>query len=148
MGPAPGIPHAGGRAPEPRGRVVVAEDDPVTARALERLLGERFDVVRAGDGLEALEHVAEALPACVVTDVVMPRCSGDELLVRLRADPALRKVPVIVITSSADTGLHARLLGLGAHDVLRKPFAERELLASVTGVVDRERRRRLATAPR
>jgi signal transduction histidine kinase len=115
-----------------RGRVIVAEDNADMRDYIVRLLREAgLDVEAVGDGATALERVRTNPPDLVVSDVMMPRMDGFELLSRIRSDSRIHSTPVILL--SARAGEEARIEGMqaGADDYLVKPFAARELLARV-----------------
>ncbi|KMO17170.1 ATP-binding protein [Methylobacterium platani] len=126
-----------GEAPRPAlpgltGRVLLADDNADMRAYVGRLLGDGGHAVEAvGDGNAALEAARRHAPDLVLSDVMMPGLDGFGLLAALRADPALRAVPVILL--SARAGEEARIEGLaaGADDYLIKPFSARELLARV-----------------
>jgi DNA-binding response OmpR family regulator len=90
---------------------------------LYRLLAERYQVDTVADGEAALGTARTRPPDLVLTDVMMPRVDGFELLRGLRADPRLRDVPVIML--SARAGEESRVDGMdaGADDYLVKPFS-------------------------
>jgi PAS domain S-box-containing protein len=113
------------------GRVLLADDNADMRDYVRRLLSARFRVETAVDGEEALARVRRAPPDLVLADVMMPGLDGFGLLRALRADPATRGIPVILL--SARAGEEARVEGLdaGADDYLVKPFGARELLARV-----------------
>ena len=97
--------HAPNRRPDERlgtGRQVLLVDDDPVQRKITRIHFERagFGVIDAAGGLEALEALRTCVPDVIVSDVLMPRLDGFELTHAIRADPALRSVPVI-LTSSA-----------------------------------------------
>lgn len=98
---------------------------------VSRLLRQRYTVQTVADGQAALAAVKTFHPNLVLTDVMMPRIDGLELLHALRADPETRRLPVIVL--SARAGEEAQSVGMetGADDYLIKPFSARELLARV-----------------
>lgn len=94
--------------------------------------GLEREVLTARDGVEALELLLEAysrsrsLPAAVITDLKMPRMDGFELLRRLKADPRLRDIPALVLSSSAHEVDISEATRLGARCYLRKPADLRE----------------------
>ena len=110
-------------------RVLIVDDDE-DARALLRraLLKGGFDVVidTAGDGHEALERVAAALPQVVITDVMMPRMNGFELCAALRATTATAAIPVMIVSALEDESDRARGFAVGADDYLTKPVLWRD----------------------
>jgi signal transduction histidine kinase len=129
-----------------RERVLVVDDNADMRSYLERLLSPYWDVAVAADGLQALRLVEETAPELIVTDVMMPNLDGFGLVERIRANPATRALPVILL--SAQAGEEARLAGLsrGADDYLVKPFSSRELLARIEVQLMRIRIRRIDEA--
>ncbi|WP_170162380.1 ATP-binding protein [Caldimonas tepidiphila] len=120
---APGAARAG------RPNVLVAEDNPELNRFITECLGEDFNVATAFDGQEALEKLLESPPDLLVTDIMMPRLSGDGLVAELRRRRHLDAVPVLVLSAKADDALRNRLLREGAQDYVTKPFSAEELRA-------------------
>ncbi|MDP6042176.1 MAG: response regulator [Candidatus Latescibacteria bacterium] len=114
------------------GKVLVIDDDPNLRNALARRLDVAgYTVIEAGDGEEGVERLGEGVDL-VMTDIDMPRLDGFEFLIRMRAEPRYRDVPVIVMTAQAGRAEDAaRGLELGANDYVRKPFEWSELLARV-----------------
>ena len=115
------------------GRVIlVADDDPRLRRLLRRILSDEFDVIEAADGAEAVTLTLEQQPSVVLLDLEMPELDGRGALQRIRAEPSLRTTPVLIVTGAATGGDDAAgCLRDGAHDFVRKPFEEPELLARV-----------------
>ncbi|MBA2721699.1 MAG: PAS domain-containing protein, partial [Methylibium sp.] len=136
---APGVETA---AADTRPLVVVADDNADMRGYLRRLLSAHHRVIVAPDGAAALALARTERPELVLSDVMMPRLSGFELLRALRADARTEDVPVILL--SARAGEEARIEGLaaGADDYLLKPFNARELLARVSGTLALARARR------
>ncbi len=124
--PSASPPDLGGRA-----RVLVVEDNPDMRDFLDSCLRERFEVVLAADGREGLEKASSLRPDLVVTDLMMPRLTGDQLIAEMRQRPALASVPVLLLSAKGDEALRAKLLEEGCQDYLTKPFSQRELLARV-----------------
>ncbi len=112
-------------------RILLADDNQDMRVYLERLLAEHWTVEAVADGAQALEAVRARRPDLVLSDVIMPNLDGFGLLREMRADPALKGVPIILL--SARAGEEARVEGLeaGADDYLIKPFSARELIARV-----------------
>ncbi|HET7467263.1 MAG TPA: response regulator [Candidatus Dormibacteraeota bacterium] len=118
--------------------VLVVEDEQLVSRLVGRTLtAAGCQVTYAANGEEALNRLREALPDLVVSDVNMPRMNGFELLTRIRAQPATRALPVILLTARGDTEDVVAGMGLGADDYLIKPFARPELLARVRAKIER-----------
>jgi signal transduction histidine kinase len=95
------------------------------------VLGEGYDVLLAENGARALELVRAAQPHVVVSDVMMPEMDGFELVARMKRDPSLRHIPVILLTAKAGRESLVDGLNLGADDYLAKPFHPTELRARV-----------------
>ncbi|GAB6987093.1 SpoIIE family protein phosphatase [Nocardioides pyridinolyticus] len=129
-----------------RARVLVVDDNADMRAYIADLLRPEYDVAVAADGLDALAQMAEAAPDLVLTDVMMPRVDGFELLRRMQDDPALTAVPVVML--SARAGEEGTLEGLeaGANDYLAKPFSSRELLARVRVNLELDREQRVRRA--
>ncbi|WP_346621630.1 ATP-binding protein [Blastococcus montanus] len=128
-GPVPGPP--GGAT------ILVVDDNADMRDYLARLLGPHWSVRTTANGEEALAAVAGSVPDLVLTDVMMPRIDGFELLRALRADPATRHVPVIMLTARAGQDASVEGLEAGADDYLAKPFRAAELLARVRVALER-----------
>jgi DNA-binding response OmpR family regulator len=116
-------------------RILLADDDRELVDLLaEYLVGEGFDVVRAGDGEAALEAMREPGLDAAVLDIMMPRLSGTEVLKRLRRESDL---PVLMLTARGDDLDRILGLELGADDYLPKPCNPRELVARLRAVLRR-----------
>lgn len=106
-----------------KGLILVADDDEALQLMIQRLAQKAgFDVVQALDGEAALRICAERRPDLILLDIMMPRLDGRDVLRRLKGDPALRDIPVIVFSARGEQS--DRLLGLelGADDYVDKPF--------------------------
>jgi DNA-binding response OmpR family regulator len=127
-------PAAAPRPPEaPRPAVVLlAEDDDVVAALVQhRLTREGLKVLRAGDGIAALD-VARSTPlGLVILDIMLPGMDGFELLGQLRREEATARVPIIMLTGLGGERDVERALSLGADDYVLKPFSPVELTARV-----------------
>jgi CheY-like chemotaxis protein len=116
-------------------RILVVDDDPsILALVAEILLDEGYDVATAGNGAEALERVAEVVPAVIVTDLMMPVMDGPALVRACRAEPSTAGLP-IVIMSAALTALRDGMKSLGVQDAISKPFDTDSLVAIVACLV-------------
>ena len=115
-------------------RVLVVEDDPNVRGLMRTLLeAEGYAVDTASDGLGGLGQAATSAPGLVLLDLVMPDLGGVRVLERLREDPVLSQIPVIVVTGHEDALPDVRAQ-LGHDNVFLKPFAVAELLARVDAV--------------
>jgi PAS domain S-box-containing protein len=126
-------------------RVLIADDNGDMRSYVARLLRARWEVVTATDGAAALELIRAQKPDLVLSDVMMPGLDGFGLLRELRSDPALRGIPVILLTARAGEDARVEGLDAGADDYLTKPFSARELIARVNANLEMVRLRREAT---
>ncbi|HEU5083769.1 MAG TPA: response regulator [Acidimicrobiales bacterium] len=94
-----------------------------------------YRVLLAADGVEALEVVRAERPALVITDAMMPRMSGDELVARMKDDPELRAIPIVMATAAASPLRVERMLERGCHAVLGKPLEEATFLAAAAAAL-------------
>lgn len=124
--------------PDPAPTILVADDEEdVRELVIYRLSRSGYRVLGAGDGLEALELAAERRPDLMVLDVMMPKLDGYDLTRRVRAEDALRSIPVILLTARSQQSDVDRGFEAGADDYLEKPFDPDELVARVRTVLGR-----------
>lgn len=124
----------------PVGEVLVVDDDMLNRRLLARSLERDGHTVRvATDGREALDELARQVPDVVLLDIVMPGMDGMAVLEHVKSDPAIRHLPVIMISGVEDTGSVIRCIEMGAEDFLPKPFDPVILRARVSAGLSRKR---------
>ncbi|MEY4511424.1 MAG: hypothetical protein RLZZ450_3546 [Pseudomonadota bacterium] len=126
-------------------RLLIVEDSATQAEALRfRLESAGYDVTVVPDGQRALNACSAEPFDMVLSDVNMPYMSGFELCVKIKASPALRHLPVILLTSRSDPIAILRGLECGADNFITKPYEEGFLLERVRSILDnRKRDRRL-----
>jgi DNA-binding NarL/FixJ family response regulator len=118
--------------------ILVVDDDLGTRLSISDYLElSGYSVITADDGQEALAMVDEYHPDLIVTDIVMPRMNGYELVRRVRQQPAFRLLPVILLTARIKT--QERILGYqsGCDLYLPKPFELEELAAAIRNLLER-----------
>ena len=117
-------------------RILVVDDDP-SMRFLLRLIfeGSGYEVSEAQHGVAALIKIKDALPDLVVTDMMMPVMDGGELIIHLRSNPRTAALPILAVTPNPD----AREAAHDADYVLRKPFEQATLLATVKSILAEQR---------
>ena len=116
--------------------ILVVDDVPDNVEIVrQRLASASYEVIAAADGREALATVRAELPDLVLLDVMMPGIDGIETVRRLKADPALPFIPVILLTARADAKEVIAGLDSGADDYLTKPFHHGALLARVRAML-------------
>jgi chemosensory pili system protein ChpA (sensor histidine kinase/response regulator) len=117
-------------------------DDSITVRRVTQRLLERngMRVITARDGVDALALLQEHTPDVILLDIEMPRMDGYEVASRVRGDPRLADVPIIMITSRVGEKHRTRAIELGVDDYLGKPYQESQLLEAIEPLVLARRR--------
>lgn len=122
------------------GRVLVVDDDRVNRMLLTRSLErEGHDVRCAENGVEALQLLHDHPCDVVLLDIIMPELDGLSVLERVKSDPALHEVPVIMISGVDDTDSVVRCIEIGADDYLPKPFDPVLLRARISAGLTKKR---------
>jgi putative two-component system response regulator len=124
--------------------VLVVDDDPVVRRLTRQLLSRITEAVHAvSNGEDALRVAPQLDPDLILLDVNMPDLDGFEVCKRLRADPATREIPIIMVTALNDRESRLRGLDAGADDFISKPYDRMELRTRVRTILRVNRYRRL-----
>jgi signal transduction histidine kinase len=126
--------------------VLVVDDNAELREYMSSLLRPHYRVVTAQDGMEALDLILAHAPDIVVSDVMMPRMTGIELVQALRANATATQVPIILLSARAGEESTIEGLDAGSDDYLTKPFTASELLARVRAHLKLGRARRKWTA--
>ncbi|WP_043796080.1 response regulator, partial [Rhodanobacter sp. OR87] len=118
--------------------LVMVVDDSITMRKVTSRVLERheYEVSTAKDGVDALEKLHERVPDLMLLDIEMPRMDGYELATHMKADPRLREVPIIMITSRSGDKHRQRAFDIGVDRYLGKPYQEAELLVQIGEVLE------------
>jgi two-component system, cell cycle response regulator DivK len=113
-------------------RILVVEDQPDNRQILRDLLENAgYEMIEAENGEEALVATAAHKPDLILMDIQLPLLDGYEATRRIKADPALRATPIIVVTSYALSGDEAKAREAGCDAYVTKPFSPRNLLAKI-----------------
>ena len=112
--------------------VLYIEDNFHNRRIVRKILQSRgYSLIEAEDGISGLAMVQELKPPLVLLDIGLPGMDGLEVVGRIKADEALREIPVIALTASAMRGDRERFLAAGCDDYLSKPVQAMELINMV-----------------
>jgi two-component system, cell cycle response regulator DivK len=113
-------------------RILVVEDQEDNRQILRDLLSSvGYELIEAEDGEQGLAAAAAHRPDLILMDIQMPVLDGYETTRRIKADPALRGIPVIAVTSYALSGDEGKARAAGCDDYVTKPYSPRALLAKV-----------------
>jgi CheY-like chemotaxis protein len=113
--------------------LAVVEDNADNRLLLQAILGDRFDLVEYENGIDALSGITKTRPDLVLLDISLPGMDGNEILVRIRADAALRDLPVIALTAHAMAGDREKFLAAGFDDYITKPIVDETMLVASIG---------------
>ena len=111
--------------------ILIVEDVPLNRDLLVQLLGDRYHLLLAEDGKAAIDCAAEEKPDLILMDLSLPRMDGWEATRRLKADGALARIPVIVLSARAMRGDEERARQAGCDDYLTKPIDEDALFQKI-----------------
>jgi two-component system, cell cycle response regulator DivK len=114
-----------------RKRILVVEDQPDGRQIIRDMLASTDYVTEAENGEEALAAIAKQRPDLILMDVQLPIMDGYTATRRIKADPALRSITIIAVTSYALDGEQKTARAAGCDDYVPKPFSPRELLAKI-----------------
>jgi two-component system phosphate regulon response regulator PhoB len=119
-------------------RILIVEDEEAIRHMLVfALSGEGYECLEAANATEAQATLSRTLPDLVLLDWMLPGISGADLARRMKRDPRLQQVPIIMLTAKAEEADKVRGLDSGADDYITKPFSPRELQARVRAVLRR-----------
>jgi two-component system cell cycle response regulator DivK len=113
-------------------RILVVEDQPDNRRIMRDLLTSvGYEMIEAVDGEAGVRLAREQRPELILMDIQLPGLDGYEATRRIKAEPELQAIPIIVVTSYALSGDDAKAEAAGADDYVAKPFSPRQLLALI-----------------
>ena len=126
--------------------IVVADDDPTIVSLVKlRLELAQYDVVGTNDAVAAVAMVRARTPAAVILDVQMPGGGGLSALAKIKADPQLSGLPVMMLTGERNAETVMQAMDGGAGDYMVKPFLPDALVQRVSRLVDRSSKAPAAT---
>ena len=117
--------------------IVVIEDDPNLRSYLEQRLSKHYNVYTAANGSEGIAKAERICPQIVITDLMMPKMNGIELIRRLKKDMNTSHIPIIMVTAKTSELDKVKGLDLGADDYISKPFGVMELISRVKALLRR-----------
>ena len=120
-------------------KIMVVDDEPDIVKLVKISLEmANFEVVEAFGGQEALDKVQAAQPDLILLDIMMPDINGFQVCEKIKADPATKHIPVILLTAKGQRGDAEQGLNAGADDYIIKPFDPYELGEQVFEMLKKE----------
>ncbi|TAJ13946.1 response regulator [Marinilabiliaceae bacterium JC017] len=117
-------------------KLLVIDDKPEIRSLISLFLSKEYEVITTSNGQKAFEWLHEGnFPDCVISDVDMPTVNGETFLSQIKASGVFKDIPVIILSSLQSSKDRIRLLQLGAHDFIVKPFNPEELKIRIEKVV-------------
>ncbi len=116
--------------------ILLIEDVEDNRDLVVQILESEYTVAEARDGQEGLEKARAVRPHLILLDLALPKMDGWEVARRLKADPALKAIPIIALTAYAMEGDEARALEAGCDAYVAKPILPKDLRAMVRGVLE------------
>ena len=124
--------------------VLIVDDEYAGRETLQSVLeGEGYQLEMAENGMQAIEKAKKLLPDVILLDVMMPGMTGYEVCQRIRSDPEIAEIPIIVLTALDDRDALLTALKAGADDFISKPFDRYELRARLLGITRLNRYQKL-----
>ena len=112
--------------------ILVVEDQENNRQIIRGMLTfTDYEIMEAESGEQALEAVAKERPDLILMDIQLPGIDGYEVTRRIKADPALRSIPIIAVTSYALSGEEQKARAAGCDEYVPKPYSPRQLLAKI-----------------
>ncbi len=115
--------------------ILVVEDNPDMSEFICAALSRDYRVVSAPNGRQGLEKAQALRPDLILSDLMMPGMSGEQMALALRAQPGLAEIPLVILTAKADDATRLALLRAGVQDYLQKPFSEEELRVRIAKIL-------------
>ena len=117
-------------------KILIVEDSPTQAEQIKYLLEQHsYSVTVANSGKQALDHLGKHIPTLVITDIIMPGMNGYELCRKIKSDEKTMDIPVILLTSLANSEDVLEGLSCGADNFISKPYNEQYLLSNIENIL-------------
>ena len=117
-------------------KILVVEDTEDNRQILRDLLGAAgYEMVEAHDGAEGVAKAAEHMPDLILMDIQMPVMDGYEATRRIKANPELKAIPIVAVTSYALSGDEQKTRDAGCDAYIAKPYSPRQMLAKVKEIL-------------
>ena len=119
--------------------ILIVDDNPANVEIFQmRLAANHYDIITAVDGEAGLRMAREHLPDLILLDIMMPKIDGYEVCQRIRSDPSLKDIHIIMITAKGRDVEKEKGLALGADYYITKPFSTREVVMKIKEMLTAE----------
>ncbi len=115
----------------PRARILYVEDSAQNRDIIRRYLSSKFELSEAEDGEGGIERALRELPDLILMDLSLPRIDGWEATRRIKANPALRHIPVFAVSAHVGSDERIRAKNAGCVEYLTKPIDQKHLVATI-----------------
>jgi len=121
-------------------KILIAEDSVSIALLLEHLLSQKYDVIVATNGEEALSWLDQGnRPDTIIADIIMPKVDGWMLLQNIKASAYLRSIPIMMLSGLEKSAERIKCFELGADEYMIKPFNPQELIIRIDNLINRSK---------
>lgn len=119
-------------------KILIVDDDPMMVKLVQISLSKvGYTIVTAADGVEGLRKAKKETPDLIILDIMMPGIDGFEVARRIRRDPNINKIPILVLTAKSDARNKVQAFSIGVDDYITKPFEIKALVARVSALLRR-----------
>lgn len=119
--------------------ILIADDEQSVRSLVRRLLGDKYIVLEAADGKEAVDMARQYKPSLILMDILMPKTSGYAALGTIKMDPVTRRIPVVMLTGLGDALDKGLAKQLGADGYITKPFNLQDLKKTIDKLIKSSR---------
>ena len=124
--------------------LLIVEDNDDMRAHLKDLFEKDYRILEARNGKEGLQFALSQIPDLIISDMMMPEMSGDEMCDQIKQDPRISHIPIIILTAKAEESSKLATLEIGVNDYLSKPFSNQELVLKAANLLrQRERFRNI-----
>ena len=123
---------------KPKKRILLVEDEPSVIELINIFLSRRgYGIFNVMDGAEVMNQVRIVKPDIVILDIMLPKLNGFEVCSQIKSDPALKHIPVIILSALVQKSEIEMGIRMGADLYMTKPFQNSELLANIEKLISR-----------
>jgi two-component system, chemotaxis family, chemotaxis protein CheY len=117
-------------------KILIVDDKPELARIVQQFLSKHYEPVIKTNGMDAFSWLEQGnIPDLIISDINMPEMDGEEFIKQLKNSGFFSKIPVIMLSSTEETGEKVKFLKLGVEDYIVKPFNPEELELRVSKIL-------------